>query len=69
MLLSQKVMAATLGSPQVKSVCNDSLFTAISGQAHTGEERFLGLTPQQHPEQDEAVCLNLCPPENEAGRI
>lgn len=69
MLLGHKVMAATLGSPPVKGVCDDSLFTAISGQAHTGEERYLGLKPQQVPEQDEAVCLNLCPPENEAGRI
>lgn len=40
--LGQK-MAAALDSPPVKSVCEDSLFTAFSGQAHAGEDRFLGF--------------------------
>lgn len=62
-------MAATLGSPPIKSVCDDSVFTAISGQAHTGEERYSGLLLQQVPEEDETVCLNLCPPEDETGRV
>lgn len=62
-------MAATLGSLPIKSVCDDSVFTAISSQVYTGEERYSGLKLEQVPEEDETVCLNLCPPEDKTGRV